>query len=112
MEAEEFSPKTDLKSQVATRAELDGGVEDLLSRTGRIVKRRDAVGLTTAVAGAATLAEVAGAVAPADPAGTDVPAVAGTKFSTVAEVYSTVVDIEGDPSIIRTDRQRSTAFLE
>ena len=94
---------------MATRAGLDDGVDDLLSRTGpgKIVKRRDAVGLTTAVAGAATLAEIAGiATAPADLAGTDVPAVAGTRFLAVAEVHASAVDIEGDPSIIRTDRQR------
>ena len=50
---------------------------------------------TTAMAGAASLADFAGAASPADLAGTDVPAVAGTKFSAVAEVYSSAVDDEG-----------------
>ena len=81
--------------------------DDLPSRTGKIVKRHDAVGLTTAVDGAATLVERAGAAAPADLAGTDVPAMPGTRFLAVAEVHSSAVDIEGVPSIIRTDRQRS-----
>ena len=48
----------------------------------------DAVASTSAVAGAASLAVFAGAVAPADLAGTDVPAVAEKKFSAVAEDYS------------------------
>ena len=42
-------------------------------------------------------ADFAGATAPADLAGTDVPAVAGTEFSAVVEVYSSAVDDEGAP---------------
>ena len=107
VEAEEFSLKTKSKSQVATQAGSDGSVDDRPSRT-----RRDAVGLTAAVDGAATLAEFAGAAAPADLAGTNVPAVAGTRFLAVAEVHYSAVDIEADPSIIRTDRQRSAVVLD
>ena len=70
------------------------------------------MGLTTAVDGAAILAEIVGAAAPADLAGTDVPAVAGMRFLAVAEVHSSAVDIEGVPSIIRTDRQRRTVVLD
>ena len=64
----EFSLKTESKSRVATRSGSDGSVDDLPPRTGpeKIVKRRDAVGLTTAMDGAATIAEIAGAAAPAD----------------------------------------------
>ena len=74
VEAEEFSLKTESKSRVATRAGSDGGIDDLPSRTGpgKIVKR-DAVGLTTAVDGAATRTEITGAAAPADLAGTERP---------------------------------------
>ena len=67
---------------------------------------------TTAEAGAAALADIAGAVAPSDLAGTDVPAVAGMKFSAVAEVHSSAVDDEGDPSAVRTSRQRSAVILD
>ena len=51
----------------------EGSEDDLPSRTGpgKIVNRYDAVELTTAVDGAAVLADMAGAVAPADLAGTD-----------------------------------------
>ena len=56
------------------------------------------MGSTTAVDGAAALIEIAGPAAPADFAGTDVPAVAGTSFLVVAEVHSSAVDIEGEPS--------------
>ena len=62
---------------------------------------------TTAVAGVTGLADFAGMSAPADLAGADVPAVAGMKFSAVAEVYSSAVDDEGVPLVIRTSRQRS-----
>ena len=48
---------------------------------------------------------VAGAAAPFDLAGTDVPAVAGMKFSAVAEVHSSAIDDEGDPSVVHTSRQ-------
>ena len=112
VEAGEFSPKTESKSRVATRVGLDEGIDDLLSRTGpeKIVKRRDAVGLATPVAGAATLAEIAGAAALADPARTDVLAVAWTRFLAVAEVYSSAIDIEGNPSIIHTETAECCSF--
>ena len=73
---------------------------------GGVVGRSDAVASTTALAGAASPADFAGAVAPADLARTDVPAVAGMKFSAVAEVYSSAVDDEGTPLVIRTSKQR------
>ena len=44
-------------------------------------------------------------IAPADLARTDVLAVAGMKFSAVAEVYSSAVDDEGAPLVIRTSKQ-------
>ena len=64
----------------------------------------DVVVSTTAMAGAASPADFAGAVAPADLAGTDVPAVAGKKFSAVAEVYSSADDDEGAPLVIRASK--------
>ena len=42
----------------------------------------------------------------------DVPAVAGIQFSAVAEVHSSAVDDEGDPSVVRTSRQRSAVVLD
>ena len=61
---------------------------------------------TTAVTGAASPTDFAGAVAPADLAGTDVPAVAGKKFSAVAEVHSSADDDKGAPLVIRASKQR------
>ena len=49
--------------------------------------------------------DFAGAVAPADLAGTDVPAVAGKKLSAVAEVLSSADDDEGAPLVIRASKQ-------
>ena len=122
MEAEEFSLRTGPKNQVTSGAGSDVGGDYLPSRTGpeKIVIRCDAVVPTTAEAGAAALADIAGAVAPSDLAGTDVPAVAGMKFSAVAgmkfsavaEVHSSAVDDEGDPSAVRTSRQRSAVILD
>ena len=43
----------------------------------------------------------AGAAAPADLAGTDVPAVAEMELSAVAEVHSSAVDAEGVPLVIQ-----------
>ena len=105
-EAEEFSLRTGPKNQVTIGAGLDGGGDYLPSQTGpgKIVIRCDAVVPTTAEAGAATLADIAGAVAPVDLAGTNVPA--------VAEVHSSAVDDEGDPSVVRTSRQRSAVILD
>ena len=45
--------------------------------------------------------------APADLAGTDVPAVAGMKLLAVAEVHSSAVDDEGAPLVIHTSKQPS-----
>ena len=59
--------------------------------------RKNAVVLTPVVAGAMFPAVFAGAVAPADLAGTDVLAVAEEEFSAVAEVYSSADDTEGSP---------------
>ena len=53
------------------------------------------MGLTPAVAGAMTAADFAGAVAPADLVGTDVPAVAEKEYSAVAEACSSADDAEG-----------------
>ena len=72
VEAEEFSLKTGPKNRVTSGAGSDGGGDYLPSRTGpdKIVIRCDAVVPTTAEAGAAALADIAGAVAPANLAGT------------------------------------------
>ena len=99
---------------MAARARSDSSIDDLPSWTGpgKIIRRRDAVGSTTAVDGAAVLIEIAGPSAPADFARTDVPAIAGTRFLAVAEVHSSAVDIEGEPSIISTDGQRSAVVSD
>ena len=63
------------------------------------------MGLTPAVAGAMSPDIFAGAVAPADLAGTDVPAVAEKEFSAVAEAWSLADVAEGSPSFIRVSKQ-------
>ena len=73
-----------------------------------VVGRGEALVSTTAVAGVASPADFAGAVALADLAGTDVPAVAGMNLSAVVEVHSSAVEDEGAPLVIRASRQRCT----
>ena len=58
-------------------------------------------------AGFVALSSVAGIMAPVDFAGLSVPAVAGMKFSAVAEVHSSAVDVEDDTSVVRASEQRS-----
>ena len=74
VEAEEFSLRTGPKTRVTAGAGSDGSGDYLPSRTGpgKIVIRCNAMVPTTADAGAAALAYIAGAVAPVDLAGTDV----------------------------------------
>ena len=67
---------------------------------------------TTTEAGAVALSNFAGAVAPVDLAGITVSAVAGMKCSAVAEVHSSTVDDEGDPSVICASRQRNAVVLD
>ena len=61
------------------------------------------MGLTPAIAGAMPPAVFAGAVALADLAGTDVPAVAEKELLAVAEVCSSADDAKGSPSVIRVN---------
>ena len=69
--------------------------------------------MSTAVeAGAVALSNFAGAIAPVDLARITVPAVAGLRFSAVAEVHSSTVDDEGDPSVVRANGHRSTVVLD
>ena len=71
---------------------------------GGVFGLNDAAVLTPAVVGAASPAVFSGAVAPADLARTDVPAVAGKEFSAVAEDLSLADDAEGS-SVIRVSKQ-------
>ena len=99
VEAEEFSVRTVPKIRVPTGEGSVGSGNCVPSRGvhGGVVGRSGTVLSTTAVAGAASAADFARVVAPADLAGTDVLAVARMKFSAVAEVYSSAVDDEGAP---------------
>ena len=63
------------------------------------------MGLTPGVAGEKTPAVFAGTVAPADLAGTDVPAVAEKELLAVAEAWSLADNAEGSPSVIRVSKQ-------
>ena len=46
-------------------------------------------------------------MAPVDFAGLSVPVAAGTKFSVIAEVHSSAVDMVDDISVVRANEQRS-----
>ena len=97
IETEEFSLKTVPKNRVPTGEGSDGSENCVPSQEMHegVVGWSEAVVSTTAVAGATSPADFAGAAAPADLARIDVPAVARTKFTAVAEVYSSAVDNEG-----------------
>ena len=86
VEAKEFSLRTVPRIRVTAGAGSDGGGNCVPSRRrhGEIVRRCDALVPTTAVAGVAALADIAGAAAPVDLAETDVPAAARMKFSAFA----------------------------
>ena len=85
VEAEEFSLKTVPKNRVPTGEGSDGSENCVPSRVmpEGVVGRSEAVVSTTAVVRAAAPTVFAGATAPANLAGTDVPAVAGMKFSAI-----------------------------
>ena len=101
-----WKPRSLPKIRVRAGAGSHGSGDCVPSRRkdGEIVGRCDAGVPTTAVAGAAALADIAGAAAPVD--------LAGMKFSAVAEVHSSAVDDEGDPSVIRTIGQQSAVVLD
>ena len=78
---------------------MDNKLNRSLSRTGpgKIENRHDVIEIDIATAGVANPAKINRPVALADVAGASGPAVAGTRFMAVAEVYSPAVEIEGDP---------------
>ena len=58
------------------------------------------------------LSSVAGTIVPVDFAGISVPAVAGMKFSAIAEVHSSAVDDDDDTLVVRASEQRSDVSLD
>ena len=62
---------------------------------------------TRETAGTVTLSSIAGTTAPVDFAGIYVPVVAEMKFSAVAEVHSSAVDVDDDTLVVRASKQRS-----
>ena len=106
VEAEEFSLGTGSRNRVTAGVGSDGGGDFLPSLPGSRVIRCDAAVSTAAEAGAATLADIAGAVAPLPEQ------VFRMKCSAVAEVHSSAVDDEDDPSVVRTNRQRSAVIVD
>ena len=98
-DAEEFFPEA-----VSSGVPLNGRgqkVTGTRDATGEVFRLSDAVVLTPAVAGAASPAVFAGAVALADLAGTDVPAIAGMELPAIAEDFSLADDAGRSPSVIR-----------
>ena len=57
--------------------------------------------------GSVALSNAAGTMAPVDFAGLSVPVVAGMKFSAVAEVHSSAVDVVDETLVVRANEQRS-----
>ena len=57
--------------------------------------------------GSVALSNAAGTIAPVDFAGLSVPVVAGMKFSVIAEVHSSAVDVVDDTSVVRANEQWS-----
>ena len=112
VEAAEFSLRSGPRTQVTAGVGSDGGVTPLQPIPTRGVIRGDAVVSTATEVGAVALSNFAGAVAPVDLARITVPAIAGMIFSDVAEVHSSAVDNEGDPSVVCASRQRSAIGLD
>ena len=110
VEVVEFSLRHGPQTRVTAGAGSDGrgGGGGCDSR----VVRGDAAVYTAAEAGAVALSNFAGAAAPVAFAGITVPAVAGMRFSAVAELHSSAVDDEGDPSVVCANGQRSAVVLD
>ena len=116
VEAAEFSLRPGPRTRVTAGADSDGGgggdsPPSHLDSKSRVV-RGDAAVSTAVEAGAVALSNFAGAIAPVDFAGITVPAVAGMRFSAVAEVHSLAVDDEDDPSVVRANEHRSAVVLD
>ena len=98
-DAEEFSPEAVSSGGAPVGKGLESYRDYVPPRdvTGEVFGLSDAAVLTPAVAGAASPAVFAGAVAPADLVRTDVPAAAGMEFPAVAEDFSLADDAGGIP---------------
>ena len=105
--AENFTPRKTSRKSTTSRVPTDSELDRSLSRTGpgKIENPHDIIEIDTAMIGVAyptemnkpvAMADVAGASGPAV-TGVGGPVVAGTRFLAVAEVYSPVGEIEGDP---------------
>ena len=105
--AENFTPRKTSRKSTTSCMPTDSELDWSLSRTGpgKIENPHDIIEIDTAMIGAAyptemnkpvAMADVAGASGPAV-TGAGGPVVAGTRFLTVAEVYSLVGEVEGDP---------------
>ena len=105
--ADNFTPRKTSRKSTTSRVPTDSELDRSLSRTGpgKIENPHDIIEIDTAMIGAAyptemnkpvAMADVAGASGPAV-TGAGGPVVAGTRFLAVAEVYSPVREVEGDP---------------
>ena len=105
--AENFTPRKTSRKSTTSRVPTDSELDRSLSRTGsgKIENPHDIIEIDAAMIGAAYQTEMNKPVAMADVAGASGPAVtgaggpvvAGTRFLAVAEVYSPVGEVEGDP---------------
>ena len=111
--AAEFSPTLGPRTRGTAGTHSDGGNSPSYSLDSRRQMGRSKVVVPTATeAGSVALSSVAGTIAPVDFAGISVPAVAGMKFSAVAEVHSSAVDVDDDTSVVRASEQRSDVSLD
>ena len=67
---------------------------------------------TRGTAGSVAPSTIAGSMALVDCAGLSIPVVAGMKFSAVAEVHSSAVDVEDDTLVVRASEQRSEGSFD
>ena len=114
--AAEFSLRPGPRTRVTAGVDLDGGGDSPPSHLDSSVGRGNAAVPTAAQAGTVALSNFALTVCrgycPVDFAGITVPAVAGMRFSAVAEVHSSAVDNDDAPSVVRANEQWSAVGLD
>ena len=111
--AAEFSPTLGPWNRGTAEMHSDGGNSPSYSLDSRRRMGRSRVVVPSAAeAGTVALSSVAGTIAPVDFSRISVPAVAAMKFSVVAEVLSSAVDVDDDTLFVRASEQRSDVSLD
>ena len=113
-QAEIFSPKDTLQNLMISRLPPDNKLDRSPTGIGprKSTDPHDVIEIESAMDGAAYPPKIDKPVAVADFAGASGPAVAGTRFLAVAEVYSPVVKVENDSPTDNSTVQRKYVTLE